>query len=252
MNRETANVLLLLVGGALLKVCLDGSYVRYVRPSFLPILVVGAVVILVLAVSAVVRDVRRGRAEESVDGHGHAHGTRSYWLLLVPAAVVLFVAPPALGASSVGISSMQSGPTQSGSPRMTAFAPLPPGPAPEVSLREVVQRAVTDSTGSLDDRVISTVGFVVPTADGGSAGGAPGGLDLARILIVCCAADARTVRIHLDGDLTGSSESLPTGTWLKVTGVVDTGSATAANGYTPTFRMSSAQQIPEPENTYAY
>ena len=106
MNRETANVLLLLVGGTLIKIAADGSYVRYVKPGFLPYLLASALVIVVLAVAAIAADVRRGQAD---DGHadGHRHSTRPYWMLLVPAAVILFVAPPALGVSSVGSSTVQ-------------------------------------------------------------------------------------------------------------------------------------------------
>lgn len=238
MNRETANVLLLPVGGALLKIAVDGSYVRYVKPGLFPYLLTSALVIVVLAVAAIAGDVRRGHAAEGSHADGHRHNTRSYWMLLVPAAVILFVAPPALGVSSVGSSTAQQ---KVAAQDMSAFAPLPDGPAPELSILDVVGRAARDSTGSLDGREIVTTCFVVAASDSGT-------FDLARVLIICCAADARSIRIHLDGTL----GDIPEGTWLSVTGVVVPGSADADSNYTPTLTVTDLVPIPAPDNTYAY
>jgi hypothetical protein len=47
-----------------------------------------------------------------------------------------------------------------------------------------------DSTGTLDDRLITLVGFTLHDGDV---------TDLARIAIFCCAADAQLARIHLEG-----------------------------------------------------
>ncbi len=241
MNRETANVLLLLVGGTLIKIAADGSYVRYVKPGLLPYLLASALVIVVLAVAAIAADVRRGQAD---DGHadGHRHSTRPYWMLLVPAAVILFVAPPALGVSSVGSSTV---PHTMSAPEKSAFPPLPDVAAPELSLLDVIGRAARDSTGSLDGREITTTGFVVATTDNGD-------VDLARVLITCCAADARTIRVHLDGNVGGALDAIPEGSWLSVTGVVLPGSADAETNYTPTLTVTNAVRISAPANTYAY
>ena len=57
MRREAQNLLLLLVGGALLKTSWDGTYARYVKPGMLPWLVAAGAVVTALAVVAVVRDV---------------------------------------------------------------------------------------------------------------------------------------------------------------------------------------------------
>ncbi|WAM19436.1 TIGR03943 family putative permease subunit [Rhodococcus sp. JS3073] len=237
MNRETANVLLLLVGGALVKIAVDGSYVRYVKPGLLPYLLAAALVIIVLGIAAIAHDIRRGQAP---DADEHRHSTRPYWMLLIPAAMILFVAPPALRASSVGSSTAQQ---TMAAPDKTAFPPLPDGPAPEVPLLEVIGRAARDRAGSLDDRQITTAGFVLATRNDGRDG-----LDLARILIICCAADARTIRVHLDGNL----GDIPEGTWLSVTGDVQPDTATADTGYTPTLTVTDVRRIPAPANTYAY
>jgi uncharacterized repeat protein (TIGR03943 family) len=242
VNRETANVLLLLVGGTLIKIAADGSYVRYVKPGLLQYLVASGLVIVVLAVAAIAADVRRGQAADDGHADGHRHSTRPYWMLLVPAAVILFVAPPALGVSSVGSS---TAPQTMTAPEKSAFPPLPDGAAPELSLLDVIGRAARDSTGSLDGREITTTGFVVVTADNGE-------FDLARVLITCCAADARTIRVHLDGNVGGNLDGIPEGTWLSVTGVVVPGSADAGTNYTPTLTVTNVVRIPAPANTYAY
>ncbi|WP_338888052.1 TIGR03943 family putative permease subunit [Rhodococcus sovatensis] len=245
MNRETANVLLLLVGGTLIKIAADGSYVRYVKPGLLPYLLASALVIVVLAVAAIAADVRRGQAADDGHADGHRHSTRPYWMLLVPAAVILFVAPPAIGVSSVGPSTAQQ---TMAAPEKSAFPPLPDGAAPELSLLDLIGRAARDSTGSLDGREITTTGFLVATSD--NADNAD--FDLARVLIICCAADARTIRVHLGGNLGGNFGSIPDGTWLSVTGVVLPGSADAETNYTPTLTVTDVVRIPAPANTYAY
>ncbi|MFD4365941.1 TIGR03943 family putative permease subunit [Rhodococcus sp. NPDC058521] len=244
MSREVANVLLLLTGGALLKITVDGTYVRYVKPGLFPYLLAAGAVIVLLAAVAIARDIRAGRAADDHTG-GHTHSARPYWMLLAPVTVVLFVAPPALGASSVGTPTAREEPVVAS--EMTAFPPLPGGDAPEVPLLDVVQRAARDSTGSLDGREITVSGFAVETSNGGSArmDGTREGLDLARVVIVCCAADARSVRLHLDGKL----GEIPQGTWLSVTGVVRPDSAPAR---TPTLTVTGVERIPAPDNTYAY
>jgi uncharacterized repeat protein (TIGR03943 family) len=225
MRRETQNVLLLLVGGAMVKISVDGSFLRYVKPSLHPYLLASGIFIVGLAVVAIVRDVRRGGPADD----DHAHSSRPYWMLLLPAALILFVAPPALDVSSVSDRVVAAGPVQ-----RTAFPPLPDGEAPEVSLLDVVQRAARDSTGSLDDREITVTGIRVANPDGS--------VDLARILIICCAADARSIRIHLDRDVEGE--------WLRVRGTV--GESSPETGNIPTMTVTGVEQIDEPENTYAY
>jgi uncharacterized repeat protein (TIGR03943 family) len=224
MKREVQNVLLLLLGGAILQISLNGDFVRYVKPSLHPYLVVSAVFILVLAVTAIVRDVRRGGP-----GHDDSHSSRSYWLLLVPAALILFVAPPALGVSSVPDRVVTTDALEK-----TAFPPLPDGDAPEVPMLDVVQRAARDNTGSLDGREITVTGFVVRNDDGST--------DLARVLVICCAADARSIRIHLDTPVDGE--------WLRVRGTVAPSSPETGN--VPTMTVTGVEHIPTPENTYAY
>ncbi|MEU0465235.1 DUF1980 domain-containing protein [Amycolatopsis sp. NPDC006131] len=102
MRRETQNILLLLLGGALLKIGLDGSYLRYVRSAHQPWLLGAGAVILVLAAVAIGRDIANARAEAAVTHDGHTHGpTRSTWMLVLPVLAIFLIAPPALGSDAV-------------------------------------------------------------------------------------------------------------------------------------------------------
>src|SRR5439155_24210025 len=62
MRRETQNILLVLLGGALLKIGLNGDYLRYVKPAQHPWVLAGGAVILALGAIAIVRDLLSARA----------------------------------------------------------------------------------------------------------------------------------------------------------------------------------------------
>ncbi|MHA6619751.1 TIGR03943 family putative permease subunit [Pseudonocardia sp. DLS-67] len=227
MRRDTQHVLLVLLGGALLRIAADDTYLRYVRPSHRWLLLAAGAVVVVLAVVGLVRD--RAGAAHSPE-HGHAP-----WLLLAPVLVIALVAPPALGADAVGRAAAGNAAVQDSD----VFGPLPPGDPAELTVAEFVQRAVWDSSGSLDGREVVLTGFVVRR---GAA------TDLARLTIACCAADARPNRVQLAGDVGDH----PADTWLHVQGVLQTGSATAAAGHVPTLTVTSTTAVPAPPDPYEY
>ena len=72
-------------------------------------------------------------------------------------------------------------------------------------------REAHDTTGSLTNRSITVTGFVLNEAQG---------VDLGRIVIICCAADAQLARIHLRGPAAARAAGLPDNTWLRVEGQV--------------------------------
>lgn len=240
MSRDTQHVLLLLLGGTLLRIAADDTYVRYVRPSHRWLLIAAGAVAVVLAVVALVRDRSRpGAAEPHAPGADpHAHGTAERyvpWLLLAPVLVIALVAPPALGADSVARSGSRNAVVQAAD----VFPALPSGAAPELPVAEFVQRAAWDTTGSLDDREVTLTGFAVRR---GAA------TDLARLTIACCAADARANRVRLVGDIGDVADD----TWLRVRGVVQPGSATAATGYVPALTVTGAEPVAAPPDPYEY
>jgi uncharacterized repeat protein (TIGR03943 family) len=233
VRRETQNVLLVLLGGAVLKIAMNGQYTNYVKPSLQPWLIIAGAATIVLAVVGIVRDIRAGGP---TGGHGHDHGSRSPWLLLLPALAIFLVAPPALGADKVARSgTVAAQPAPSGA----EFVALPDGDAPLLRMGDAVTRAVWDDSGTLDDREIRLIGFVARAEDGS--------VQLARFAIGCCAADATPIKVRLAGSGLDSYES---DTWLEARGKIISGSASEANGYVPTFQVASVDVVPAPPDPY--
>lgn len=251
MRRETQNILLVLLGGALLKIAFNGDYLRYVRPTQQPWLIAGGLVIAVLAAVAIVRDIRvtrhaplsgRGtdhpRSPPGGEHLGHQHAGRSAWMLVLPVLAVFLVAPPALGSDSV--TRTQARAPQADPARASSFPPLPAEPVVGLPTSEFVTRAGWDSAGTLNGRTVALSGFIVH---------ANGSTKLARMVITCCAADAFPVTVRLLGGQAGALES---DTWVRVTGVTVPDSAHAENGYQPDLTVASIEQVAPPADPYEY
>jgi uncharacterized repeat protein (TIGR03943 family) len=234
VRRETQNVLLVLLGGALLKIAWTGSYLRYVKPSLLPFLVAAGMVILALGMVAIGRDLRAGRASDI--GHGE-HAGRSPWLLLLPVLAIFLVSPPALGADAVARSAGAVPVPE----RSIDFPPLPAGPAPALRMSDFVTRAVWNST-SLHGRDVRLLGFVVHDTDGGSY--------LARLVIACCAADATPLKVRLTGR--DGLAGLPQDGWFEVRGQVVPGSAGPDSRFVPALTVSELRPAPAPAAPYEF
>ncbi|OBJ18254.1 TIGR03943 family protein [Mycobacterium colombiense] len=243
MSREAENTVLLLVGISIAMITASGVFTRYVKPGLLPWLIVSAVALIGLALVAIVGDIRRGgprTSEAEADhGHGHPHRTGIVWMLVVAVLVLMFVAPPALRPSAAAPSVT----SVSNDVLNKAFPPLPPGPAPDVSLPEVLMREAHDTTGSLTNRSISVTGFVLNEAQG---------VDLGRIVIICCAADAQLARIHLRGPAAQGAAGLPDNTWIRVQGQVIPAPRQPNSPAIPTLQATAVTRIDAPPNPYAY
>ena len=240
MTRETENALLLLLGIATGMIAITGVYTRYVKPSLLPWLAATAVLLIVLAGTAIFRDNRR-RSEKHAEADSHGHSSSIIWLLLAPIVLLAFVAPPALNATAVS-TRVAEVPTDV---LRRAYPPLPAERAPELSLPEVLVRAARDTAGTLDDRLITLTGF---TMERGNAEG----VDLARIVLICCAADGRLARIQLGGPGAAEAAKMPEDTWLRVEGKLAPMRQDSTLRTTPTLLVEKVTQIDEPENVYVY
>jgi uncharacterized repeat protein (TIGR03943 family) len=235
MRRETENTVLFLVGLSIGLITLTGAFTRYVKSALLPWLAITAVLLMGLALVAIVGDIRRGGAGHDDDGHSHRTGI--VWLLVVPVLLLIFVTPPPLrpqGATRVT--------TVSNDVLRRAFPPLPSGRAPEVSLPEVVMRAANDSSGSLTNRLVTVTGFALNE---------PGGVDLARIVIICCAADAQLAHIHLRDHDGGATLRFADNTWLRVEGEVTPAVRQPHTAPIPTLRGVTVTPVNAPANPYA-
>ena len=243
MSRETENTLLLLVGISITMITVTGAFTRYVKPGLLPWLAASAALLIVLALAAIIGDVRRGgpRTSDQPSDHGdeHSHRTGMVWLLLVPILVLIFVTPPALRPSAAAPSVT----AVSNDVLNRAFPPLPPGRAPELSLPEVLMREAQDTSGALTNRTITVTGFVLNEAQG---------VDLGRIVIICCAADAQLARIHLRGPAAAEAAGLTDNTWLRVEGEVIAAPRQPHSVTIPTLQATAVTRIDAPPNPYDY
>ena len=216
MDRLTSSLLLVLLGGVTLRVALTDAHLAYVQGGFRPFLVAAAVVLLVLGVAGVVR-ARPGRAappaDEHVDddghdhGHDHGHGVpRVVWLLVAPVAVLLLVAPPALGSFTAGRQPQQ---VVAEEPVAVGLGPDDPGQEYKtLPLSAYAIRALADDTSAFEGRQVRLTGFVTPREGGGWY--------VSRIQIQCCAADAVAFTVVVDGpqgDLAADQWVDVVGTW---------------------------------------
>ncbi|HTJ32895.1 MAG TPA: TIGR03943 family protein [Dactylosporangium sp.] len=257
MNKQAQAVILLLVGGAVLRASLTGQYLNYVKPGLQPYLV-AAGAILVLAGAFTLWYELRGpkhaaahteaeehqtaeehrEAEEHAhddDGHGHAHGgPKVAWLLLAPVLGLLLFAPPALGSYAAG----RSG---SAVTARSEYAPLPAGDPLRLTMLDYASRAVFDKGASLGERRIRLTGFAMR--------GPQDTWLLARMMVSCCAADARPVKVALGGDL---PDGLADQQWIDVTGKYSGRELQdEVNGEAiPFIEVSEVTLIPVPQEQY--
>jgi uncharacterized repeat protein (TIGR03943 family) len=234
VNKQAQAVIMLLVGGAVLRASLTGQYLNYVKPGLQPYLIVAGV-ILVLGGGFTLFYEIRGGAQHADDGHGHGHGgPKVAWLLLAPVLGLLLFAPPALGSYAAG----RSG---SAVTARSEYAPLPAGDPLPLTMLDYASRAVFDRGASLGDRRVRLTGFAMR--------GPNGSWLLARMMVSCCAADARPVKVALGGDLPGD---LAEQQWLEVTGKYSAEQLQDdVNGEAiPYLEVSEVSLIPVPQEQY--
>lgn len=251
MRRHVQTALLLLTGSAVLHISLLSQvYLRYVKESLRPFLIASAVLLLVLGVVSAVRDglpfaPRRETDAEVADkvddghGHGHAHGhdggPRVAWVLFLPVLALLLYAPPALGSYTAARE------TDNVVAPVSEFEPLPAaGPAP-LALSGFIARVQQDRDRSLAGRTVRMTGFVTPAEDG------TGTWYLTRLVVSCCAADSRSLRVRVHG-----RPAPPADTWVTVTGTWHPGGGgelgTAAAAVALDAR--TVERVPEPVDPY--
>lgn len=197
MNHRRAQATLLIAfGAAVFRLGRSLTATSYVKPFILPLLVLSGVVLVGIGVVTIVR--HRRNADE--------HGPRAGWLLLLPLVALIVVGPGPLGAFAA-LRLASHPPVHHAS----AFPPLPAadhdGSIP-LSLSEFSARALYESSRTLAGQPIRLSGFVVPN------GGDRQTYLLTRLVINCCAADARPVQVLVRGDAAVREPD----TWVEVTG----------------------------------
>ncbi|MFH8802337.1 TIGR03943 family putative permease subunit [Streptomyces sp. NPDC017936] len=252
MRRYGPAVLLLLTGGAVLRITLFSElYLRYVQTGLRPYLIVsGAVLVLLGVVTAVLRT--RTPDEDGPDGeahgpdgvghghdgdaHGHAHhspGPRLAWLLALPALALLLFPPPALGSYSADREAARRAAQGVGT-----FPALPAGDPVPLTLSEFSSRAIYDSGRSLAGRTVRLTGFVTHGDDGVWY--------VTRLAVACCAADATTGKAEVRG-----ADALPVDTWVTVTGTWHPEGAPGSDeAWPPVLDAVTVTRVEQPADPY--
>jgi uncharacterized repeat protein (TIGR03943 family) len=275
VKRDAQAVLLLLIGGTLIKISLNGTYVRYVKVGLRPLLLVAGVVLIVIAAASLWRAIRPpvpAAAELGADGghgtygalgtdeghgtdeglgtdeghgtddldeheheHEHEHG-RIGWLLLAPTLALLLFAPPAVGAFQAS----RNG-TALSAAGASDYAALPEGDPVRLTVLDYASRAVFDRGRSLQDRRVVLTGFVIEGPNGRPY--------LARMIVSCCAADARPIKVALTGAV---PLDLAPDTWIEVVGAyLARADRDPVNGdVIPFLEVGSVKEIPAPVQQY--
>jgi uncharacterized repeat protein (TIGR03943 family) len=213
VNRQAQAVVLLLIGGAVLRASFTDLYLRYVKQGLQPFLIAAGIALVAAAVMTLWYELRPRPAgghdgdngdgdgdHGDDDGHGHAGEPRVAWLLLLPVLGLLLVAPPALGSYAANRSGMAL-------QEVSDFAPLPAGDPVRISLLDYASRAVFEDGRSIGDRRVQLTGFVMAGSDGEWY--------LTRMILSCCAADARPIKVALTGQV---PDGLKPDSWLRIVG----------------------------------
>ncbi|MBU2669196.1 TIGR03943 family protein [Actinoplanes bogorensis] len=237
MNRLTQGVVLLLFGGAILRASMTDLYLRYVKEGLRPFLIATGVLLVAAAVMTIWYSFRAATTHADDDqGHDH-HGPGVGWLLILPVLGLLLVAPPALGSYAAN---------QAGSVVVAAgdsnYPPLPEGDPVELSILDYASRALFDAGKSLEGRDLRLTGFITTAPDGSPM--------LARIVLSCCAADGRPIKLGMTGR---PPVDVPADTWIEVTGVysAQTSKDPVNNVDVAFIEVKTWQEVAQPKQPYA-
>ncbi|MFP3987906.1 TIGR03943 family protein [Streptomyces sp. E11-3] len=270
MRRNVQAGLLVLSGAAVLRISLFSDlYLRYVKPSLRPYLILSGGLLVALGLLAAIAawrsstyEKKRSYADEESYGdeasyektrsyeeadqgqgdyagedaghcHDHSNGPRVGWLLAVPAAALLLFPPPALGSYSA-----EREEAARIAQRVGTFDALPDGDPVDLTLGQFTSRAVYDSGGSMTGRTLRLTGFVTRGDDGTWYA--------TRLQISCCAADSRPIKVEVR-----DAAAPPDGAWVTVTGTWHPeGELGTDEAWPPVLEATAVRRVAEPENPY--
>jgi uncharacterized repeat protein (TIGR03943 family) len=221
VNKVVQGWLLLLFATILLRLSTSDLLTRYVKPSARPWVLAAGIAILLCTLAELILT-RRDRK---------APGAKAAWLLCTPVAVVLLIAPPALGVYSAD-RAQRLAPTTTMSEH---FDPLPGTGVHALKVTDFVLRVLWDQARTVTDKDVALTGFVLQQR--------PDGFVLARLVITCCAADARPIEVVVR---TGAPPAV--GTWLIATGRYTGIAPDSVN--LPMLTANTVDVVQQPKNPY--
>ena len=261
MTRSAQNLLLILIGVAVLWITLaSGEYVNYVKPGFRYLLVPAAAVLVLLGAAGLRREWRdapvadahqregadghrhgpdHGYADDDGHGHDHSRGPRVAWLLCLPVLAIFVIAPPALGSFTVARDTGRPAPPPA--PPAQGFGPLSRTGAPiPMNLGEFIGRSYEAQTGNpatLNGISVRLTGFVTPRKGGG--------WQVTRLKMACCAGDAIPFPVIVRG-----LPMPPADAWVQVDGTwTPPASGKPATGVHE-LRGTSVKRVTKPKEPY--
>jgi uncharacterized repeat protein (TIGR03943 family) len=230
VSTQTQAFVLLLLGGALLRLATTDALLRYVRPVAAPWVLLAGAAMVALALWSLLPSSRRTDGVEP-DEHGHHGASRAAWLLLAPVVAIIVVAPPALGAYSarrLPVSAIEA-PSRHVSP-LTGSDPV------RLSLLDYYSRAAFDGGRTLTGHRIALTGFMLRSE--------PGGFQMARLVITCCAADAQPVVVSVRTPAVAPHRE----TWVTVTGTF--GGMSLSDATVPVLHADAVTPVRSPADPY--
>jgi uncharacterized repeat protein (TIGR03943 family) len=284
MNKRTLTlVTLLLWGTLLLGFWLSGRIVAYLHPQFHTLVACAGVALLLLAPAWwwATRETAEGCSDCGCH-HGHDEEPRSamsagavfaFAVLLLPVSAATFWSPSQFGEAAVinrGIVSSISQLPAAGPPTPAGLEDAPllgdgeiipdvedwpegqeegvefytRGPDGAIQLETIDLLFAAEEPGlrdEFDNQRVSIVGQYVPPRDGGA------NFDLVRMMMVCCAADARPIGVAVE---TAHAPDLPRMGWIRVTGTarfVEEGGLRQ-----PRLTAEKIEEVPAPRETILY
>jgi len=284
MNKRTLTLVTLLLWGTLmLGFWLSGRIVAYLHPQFHMLVACAGAALLLLAPAW--WWATRGTAEGCSDcgcHHGHDEEPRStisagavfaFVVLLLPVSAATFWSPGQFGEAAVinrGIVSSIAQLPAAGPPTPTGLDEAPllgdgeiipdvddwpegqeegvefytRGPDGAIQLETIDLLFAAEEPGlrdEFDNQRVSVVGQYVPPRDGGT------NFDLVRMMMVCCAADARPIGVAVE---TAHAPDVPRMGWVRVTGTarfVEEGGLRQ-----PRLTAEKIEEVPAPSETVLY
>jgi uncharacterized repeat protein (TIGR03943 family) len=232
VSRRSQGFVIGFVGLRVLRLSLTDEYLLFVKPAMRPWLVAAGLILLCLAVGAF-----RRPAGTTAEGHGHGAPLLAY-LLVVPFAAALVVAPAPLGAYAAGRQSARTPPAPSAASGYE-YPPLPPpvAGAYEMGLTDFLSRALYDSGHQMEGKTLRLTGFVTPDPEAQ-------GFRLTRFVISCCAADGVPVYVSVRTD-----RALAPDTWVVVEGTWKP-TASGRQPEIPVLRATAIRRIAQPADPY--
>lgn len=105
-----------------------------------------------------------------------------------------------------------------------------------LAVHDYAVRAAWNAGRTLTGRTVTLTGFVTPDD--------AGGWSVSRAIMTCCALDARSYLVHVDGDPTPRAAD----TWVEVTGRLTSVAGTV--DHVAAIRAESVHPVPRPTNPY--